>query len=309
MRLRYRTADVFTSTVFGGNPVAVVFGAQEIEPSTMQAIARDFNYSETTFILPPSDRGNTACVRIFTPRTEVPFAGHPTLGTAFLLAKEYPSVFRKVTSLRLEERAGIVHVDLLRSDDRVVGAELLAPEALGVGPKLQSSCVSNCLSLASTDLCDEVHPPTVISVGLPILVVELRSADALARSRVNLDAFGTFLPVGGADSIFAYTRDVGARGDVAYDLDARMFSPLDGIGEDPATGSAVAALAALLAKLGTLATQPLRVRQGAAMGRPSFIEVRSANSGEFGRQIYVSGTCVAVMSGTIEWNTQRETLW
>lgn len=111
----------------------------------MQEVARKFNYSETTFVMPPSDPANAARVRIFTLRTEVPFAGHPNLGTAFLLANEYEDLYRGVTSFRFEEEAGIVEVDFLRIGGRTVGAELLAPEALRVGPRITSGLAADCL--------------------------------------------------------------------------------------------------------------------------------------------------------------------
>lgn len=302
MRRRYVTADVFTDRMFGGNPVAVVLDAAGLSMAQMQALASEFNYSETTFVLPPRDPSHTAQVRIFTPRAELPFAGHPNVGTAFVLAREAAARGEAVPSdgYVFEETAGLVSVRLLRgANDAVVGAELTAPEPLSRRSEIKAERAAACLSLTAADLRTDAHTPQVISVGLPFLVVELASRDALRRARPNLSAYAEVLPLDGADAVYAYTREAaGQDGDeVGCDLQARMFSPLDGIVEDPATGSATAATAALLAELQGAGELSLRVGQGVDMGRPSLLLARAALR-DGGLTASVGGRCVGVLEGT-----------
>lgn len=300
MYRRYATADVFTDRLFGGNPVAVVLDAIGLRTAQMQAIASEFNYSETTFVLPPRDPANTAYVRIFTPRAEVPFAGHPNVGTAFVLAQHSAGRSKALPDkMVFEEAAGLVPVRLLRVREAVVGAELTAPETLSRRAKVAPEHAAACLTLPPEAVRTDRHVPQVVSVELPFLVVELASRDALRQAKPNLAAHAELLPLDGADAIYTYTRDVGedASG-MACDLQARMFSPLDGIVEDPATGSATAATAAMLAELGGDEDTTLRVGQGVDMGRSSLLLAR-VQRGADGNQIiaYVGGHCVAAMEG------------
>src|SRR6185312_3629826 len=189
MQRRYATTDVFTDRTFGGNPLSVVLDAEGLSAAQMQAIAGEFNYSETTFVLPPDDPAHTARVRIFTPRTEVPFAGHPNVGTAFVLSRQ--SAFKTQADSGIfvfEEAAGLVPLTLLREGGTVVGAELRAPQTLSRG------------SVVSREIAAHVHAPQVVSVGLPFLAVELRSREALQRSRPHFAAHALHLPLDGADA-------------------------------------------------------------------------------------------------------------
>jgi trans-2,3-dihydro-3-hydroxyanthranilate isomerase len=299
---RYVTADVFTDRMFGGNPLAVVLDARDLSTPQMQAIACEFNYSETTFVLPPEDPARTAKVRIFTPRSEVPFAGHPNIGTAFLLAREREARGEPaVDGFLFEEAAGLVPVRLIREGGNLVGAELRAPELLRVGSPVARDAAAKCLSLPAEELAVAVHPPEIVSVGLPFLVVELASRDALRRAKPNLTAYESVLPLEGADSIFAYTRDEAASPSRAETiLHARMFCPFDGSIEDPATGSATAAAIALLA---SLEREPnverhWRVHQGVDMGRPSLLLGRTETGKGSVAATYVNGRCVPVLEGT-----------
>ena len=303
MRRRYATVDVFTDTPFTGNPLAVVLDAAGLSTAQMQAIASEFNYSETTFVLPPRDRAHTAQVRIFTPRAELPFAGHPNVGTAFILARE--AARRGETppeSFVFEEGAGLVPVRLLRDGADVVGAELTAPEALSCGAEAAPEAAAACLGLTPADLRTDVHPPRVASVGLPFLIVEIATRDALRRAKPSLAAYAALFPLDGADAIYAYTRDIDAAGpEAGSDLQARMFSPLDGIVEDPATGSATAAAVALLADLRRGESLTLRIGQGVDMGRPSLLVARVETShGGAASKTYIGGRCVAVLEGAFE---------
>jgi trans-2,3-dihydro-3-hydroxyanthranilate isomerase len=302
LKRRYLTADVFTDQLFGGNPIAVVLDAVGLSTQQMQAIATEFNYSETTFVLPPKNPAHTAHVRIFTARTEVPFAGHPNIGTAFLLARARESNGAPaVDGFVFEEAAGLVPLSLLRARGEPVGAELRAPEPLSIHSRVAPEVAARCLSLQSEDIADAIHAPQIVSVGLPFVVVELVSRDALHRAKPNLSAYESLLPLDGADSIFAYVRANSAGADGAETvLHARMFSPFDGTLEDPATGSATAATIALLATLGK---QPdtqrhWRVHQGVDMGRPSLLLGRTESRNGVVVATHVSGHCVPVMEGS-----------
>jgi trans-2,3-dihydro-3-hydroxyanthranilate isomerase len=302
MKRRYVTADVFTREMFGGNPVAVVLDAAGLSTAQMQAIALEFNYGETTFVLPPRDSTHTAQVRIFTARAEVPFAGHPNVGTAFLLAREREARGDpELDAFVFEEIAGLVPLTLIREGGVTIGAELRAPEPLSVRSQVSREIAAQCLSLRSEDIAVGAHPPQILSVGLPFLVVEVATRDALRAAKPNLTAYQALLPLDGADGIYAYVvEDRKAAPSAEVVLHARMFAPFDGALEDPATGSATAATIARLAQLGSSATvdRLWRVHQGVDMGRPSLLLGRTLSRGGDVVAVHVGGTCVAVMDGT-----------
>ena len=208
MQRRYVTVDVFTERMFGGNPLAVVLDAQGLSTAQMQSIATEFNYAETTFVLPPHDAKHSAQVRIFTSRVEVPFAGHPNVGTAFVLARElelndHPPVERFV----FEEAAGLVPVRVLRNQGVVVGAELTAPERLSIRAAISTADAAACLSLAPGEIGLATHPPQVVSVGLAFLAVEVGSRDALRRAKPDVAAHERVLRPIGTDAVFTYFRE------------------------------------------------------------------------------------------------------
>lgn len=295
MKRRYVVADVFTDTPFLGNPVAVVLDAEGMSTGQMQKIAAEFGYSETTFVLPPQDVSNTAQVRIFTPTREIPFAGHPNVGTAFVLASYAALSGEQLPeTLLFEEKAGLVPVRLLKEKGMTTGAELLVPEALSCRSQVSPEKVAACLSLDVEQIKTDIHQPLVVSVGLPFLVVELVSRDALLRCVPNLQGFRATLPLDGAVSIYAYTLDTAA--DEPCDVQARMFTPR--MTEDPATGSATAAVTALLASLQGQTTLSLRVGQGVDMGRASMLYSGfDASSGT--PVVRVGGKSVITMEGTL----------
>jgi trans-2,3-dihydro-3-hydroxyanthranilate isomerase len=299
MQLRYVTVDVFTNRVFGGNPLAVVLDAEGLSAIQMQAIATEFNYAETTFVLPPWATAHTAHIRIFTPRTEIPFAGHPNVGTGVVLARELQAKGgAPLERLVFEEAAGLVPIRILRDGDTVVGAELTAPAALSVGSQVSAPDIAACLSLEATDINLKNHAPQIVSVGLPFLVAELTSRDVLRRAKPNALTHEHLLPRVGTDAIFAYIL-----GSTPEELHARMFSPLDGIPEDPATGSAAAATIALLATL-----RPERdgeiswhIEQGVDMGRPSVLLGRTEKRDGILTAVHIAGFVVQVMRGVIDF--------
>ena len=297
MQRRYITCDVFTDRAFGGNPLAVVLDAGGLSTAQMQAIASEFNYSETTFVLPPADRAHDAQVRIFTVRSEIPFAGHPNVGTAFVLATQ---VEKPPTRLLFEEKAGLVPVEILTEQGRVVSTELTAPQPLKRLSNLSAEQAAACLSLSAGDVRTDRHAPQIVSVGLSFLAVELTSREALRRARPDAAAFAKTFPYDGGDAVYLYTRDVAA-GEKLCDLHARMFHPgASGLSEDSATGSATAAAAALLADLDSTRDGELKltIGQGIDMGRPSLLKTRVRKQNGAVVSIHVGGGCVQMMEET-----------
>jgi trans-2,3-dihydro-3-hydroxyanthranilate isomerase len=295
MQRRYITVDVFTDRAFGGNPLAVVLDAGGLTTAQMQAIASEFNYSETTFVLPPQDGAHDAQVRIFTVNREIPFAGHPNVGTAFVLAT---LAAKPPARLLFEEKAGLVPVAILQDGGSVVGAELTAPERLSKLSQVSAEQVAACISLSPADIRTDRHPPQIASVGLPFLMAEVASREALRRARPDAAAFARIFPRDGSDAIYFYTRDVPAA--ETCDLQARMFHPgASGLSEDPATGSATVATAALLADLSSQKDGELKLRvgQGVDMGRPSLLLTRVVKQGGAITSAHVGGRCVQMMEG------------
>ncbi len=249
-------------------------------------------------MLPPREAGHDAEVRIFTVRSEIPFAGHPNVGTAFVLASQ---AAEPPARLRFEEKAGLVPVDILTEQGKVTGAELTAPQALKRLSSVSAEQAAACLSLSAGDVRTDRHAPHVISVGLPFLAVELASREALRRARPNADAFARIFPLDGTDAIYFYTRDVQAA-EKPCELQARMFHPgVSGFFEDPATGSATAAAAALLAELDATQQGELRltIGQGFDLGRPSLLATRAVKRDGKIASVHVGGRCVPVMQGTL----------
>jgi trans-2,3-dihydro-3-hydroxyanthranilate isomerase len=298
MERRYVTVDVFSEQVFGGNPLAVVLDAEGLSTTRMQSIAAEFNYSETSFILPPRSPEASAQVRIFTPRTEVPFAGHPNVGTAVVFAREREAQGSPpLDRLLFEEAAGPVPLTLMRQRGAVVGAELTAPKPLSAGASVSIEDAAVCLTLSASEIDVSIHSPQVVSVGLAFLVVQVASRDALRRAKGNLQAHERTLPPIGTDAVYAYSRSRGTT-----QLQARTFAPLDGIAEDPATGSATAAAIALLAAKHTERDAEIEwsVEQGVDMGRPSLILGRTHKRDGALTSVQVGGHAVPVMRGTLE---------
>jgi len=275
----YRVYDVFTDAPFGGNQLAVIPDASALPDGQLQRIAREFNYSETTFVYPPADPANTARVRIFTPTMEVPFAGHPTIGTAVCLHD-----LGTGGDMVLELGVGPIACTVDGA-----GAAFTTGVPLTRVSTLPVDFVARTLSLPDDAVVTVTHPPTLAGVGLPFVLVELATRAALADCSPDIDAFregARQYPAQLDFAVYAYCRD----GD---QIDARMFAPLDNIPEDPATGSAAAALAALLAQdLGT--NQTLTIRQGQDMGRLSIITARTDAGG-----VTISGQAVLTMEGRL----------
>lgn len=300
--IAYETVDVFTTTRFGGNPLAVILDGRDLSDTQMQQVAAEFGYSETTFVLPPSDPQNTARVRIFTPTFEMPFAGHPNVGTAFVLARQ-GSVFGRPIgeTMRFEEIAGIVDVSVLRNDGVVTGAAITAPRRLEIGLEIPVEHIAACASLTESDIVTSRHAPRMISVGATFVVAELTSRAALAQAKPNPVAFTEANAASPQpDGVFALFLYVPTP-EGPHQLSARMFAPLDNIPEDPATGSASAALAAYHLALvpEPEAESTLTLEQGVDMGRPSLIRLKAYKTGGTVYRVVVAGECVPVMRGVL----------
>ena len=300
MHVNFVTVDVFTTTQFAGNPLGVVLNAEGLSSGQMQAIAAEFNLAETTFVLPPKNPAHTAEVRIFTPRHEMPFAGHPNVGTAFALAREGKSYGRPVGGDKLifEEKAGLVPISLLKDGTTISGARLASPQLLSVMDEIPTDLVARACSLSADDILTINHRPCIASCGAPFILAELRSRDALARASGRAEIFAQEVSKYPATSTLIYTQV--DEGDI--DIRARMFAPHRGIPEDPATGSANVALIGLLAKLRPEQNLHLSkiIAQGVEMGRPSLLEAEAEKKDGSVTATYIGGRCVPVMSGTID---------
>jgi trans-2,3-dihydro-3-hydroxyanthranilate isomerase len=271
----------------------------------MQAIARELNLSETTFVFPAVDARHTAQVRIFTPGSEVPFAGHPNVGTAFVLAQ---NVLAQNTGVlpehfTFEEKAGLVRVHLLRAGDgRVTGARVAAPRALSIGTAVDAAKVAACAGLTEADILTTQHTPLVASVGTDFVIAELTDLQALARATPDVAAFrrcvSAIPELGGRLGLLLYVWIDGS----ALHLRTRMFAPLAGILEDPATGSANAALAGLLTSMapGEDVELVYDIEQGIEMGRSSRLLASARKTGEGPVFATVAGDCVMMMRGSYD---------
>jgi trans-2,3-dihydro-3-hydroxyanthranilate isomerase len=295
----YVTVNVFTKQRFGGNPLAVLPDASGLTDAQMQSIARDFNLSETTFVLPPADPRNHARVRIFTPTTEMPFAGHPNVGTGFVLATMAGDPPEHYT---FEEIAGLVRVHIQRNADGVIsGARIAAPRSLSIDIAVPTDLVAACAGLEEADFLTEAHTPLIASVGTPFVIAEVASVEALGRAQPDLSAFrrgaAAFPALAERFNLHLYVR---VDGD-ATRLQTRMFAPLSGVLEDPATGSANATLAALLTSLAPGEDVDLMydIEQGAEMGRPSEMIASARKTPEGPVSASIAGDCVPGMRGTL----------
>lgn len=295
MKRRYATVDVFTDRPFGGNPLAVVLDAEGLSSSQMQSIAAEFNYAETTFVLPPQNPDHTARVRIFTPKAELPFAGHPNVGTAFVLATAKANSGDRMI---FEETAGLVHMDLIRQGDVVVATRLAAPQALSFGEEVSLDLVAAACGLAAADIKVDMHRPRIASCGAGFLFAELNTRAALASAAPRAEVFARDLP---RDRLVGVHLYVQVRED-ARDIQTRMFAPEHGIPEDPATGAANVALIGVLAHHRPEPDLLLEktIGQGFDMGRPSVLQAAASKKNGQVIACRIGGRCVPMMAGTLE---------
>jgi trans-2,3-dihydro-3-hydroxyanthranilate isomerase len=299
-RLHYQRVDVFTNRPFGGNPLAVFTNGRGLATETMQAIAREMNLSESSFVLPPNDPAHAYRVRIFTPGSELPMAGHPTVGTSYVLAREHMiEQTRDRVMLILEEGVGDIPVEINFADGSAGMIWMTQPAPQFAARTNDVHTVAGMLSLP-TSAIDTRYPMEVVSTGVPVFFVPLVSLDAARSVSINRRAIGHFLPAFGTTEVFVFTTEVENPGSTVH---SRMFAPELGVFEDPATGAASGPLGAYLVRYGIVPASPVAYivsEQGIEMGRPSFIHIQIERRGDEIVRVQVGGECVYVGEGFIE---------
>ncbi len=297
---RFVTLDVFTSRAFGGNQLAVFPDASGIPEDVLIQITREFNFAEVTFCYPPMNPAHTKRVRIFTPAREIPFAGHPTVGTAIALIELGLAGTHAgdTAKLVLEEGVGPIPVTVKRAPGAATFAQFSTAKLAEVGPAVPGNDVlAEVLSMGANDILSAPMAAQNVSCGLPFLLVPLKSVDAVSRSRVRMDRWETALKSAWAPDIFLFAKD--PSGGAAH-FHARMYGPGVNVPEDPATGSANACLAGYLAARAPQKDGTLRwtVDQGVEMGRPSRIEIEADKSAGAVTAIRVGGNAVMMTEGS-----------
>lgn len=299
MALRYHLLDVFTTRPFGGNPLAVFPDAGGLDAATMQRVAGELNLSESIFLLPPTRPDALRRARIFTPKMELPFAGHPTLGAAHLLVETgVAPLVDGEARFALEEAAGLIPLVVRRGDDGALVAQLTAAQAPVAGPPAPPRAeLARLLGLGEGDLAADAEA-AAISVGVPFLLVPLASRAALGRARLDLDRWREQLADAWAPHVAVFCREPAAPD---ADLGVRMFAPAMGIVEDPATGAAAACLAAWLAWREPAADGAFAwtIEQGVEMGRPSRLAIAADKRGGAVAAIRVGGASVRLGAGEL----------
>ncbi|MBI1252332.1 MAG: PhzF family phenazine biosynthesis isomerase [Alphaproteobacteria bacterium] len=295
--LPFATLDVFTDRRFAGNPLAVVWDADALNDQQMQAIAREFNLSETVFVRRPENPVHTAAVRVFTPGRELPFAGHPTVGTAvFLAERQHGRASNLDTIITLEERIGLVRCAVKINADGASFAEFDAPKlAEEIGPAASDAALAQALSLTPEDIGFDRHMPTLYSAGVTFAFAPVKTLAALARAKPSA---GFTKDVLGVTEVYVYAR---LPEESPHAFRARMFAPEIGVVEDPATGSAAAAFAGVCARFEGLADgwHTLPIEQGVEMGRPSLIGLEIELAGGLLNAVRIGGKAIGVSEGRI----------
>ena len=299
MDLEFYTVDVFSNKIFGGNPLAIFTNTDDISTDLMQSIASEVNYSETVFIQKPKNKDNTAKVKIFTPKNELPFAGHPNVGAGFLLScfpNLIPGNYSK-NKMVFEEIAGLVNVIPQYNGNTVVGSKIEAPNKFHKLETVPTTAIQNCIETNEGSIITSNDPPVVAGVGLDFVIAEVQNKEILNNARCNISAFSE------ADKNFSYGDDffslmIYYRGN-QQNIFARVFAPLSGIVEDAATGSACGALGALLASQNNDRNNKYnyKIYQGEMIGRPSLINVSILKEKGQIKRTYISGECVLVSKG------------
>ena len=299
MARRFQILDVFTEAALAGNPLAVVLDAEGLDDSCMQAIAAEFNLSETVFVFEPRNTINSARVRIFTPKRELPFAGHPTVGAAALVAHLRAADLLAVQDLRivLEEKIGDVVCVARRRKGQPLGAYLelpKLPERLHSEPPSVGEIASG-LRLEPQDIGFDGHEPSLYSAGAPYLFVPIRSLDTIGRAAPGIMPWATE----DGPATFLYTRETAREGSAYH---ARMFGGAWGVAEDPATGSAAAAFAGVVQAFDRPrdGEHMLVIEQGFEMGRPSLISLGLVIEKGALASATIGGSVVLIGSGSLD---------
>ena len=294
-KLSYHLLDVFTDRAFGGNPLAVFTDGRGVSDAQMQAIARELNLSETTFVLPPRDPKHDFQVRIFTPRSELPMAGHPTIGTAFILAREG---IHKKPGVVFEEGVGPVPVTIGLNEGAPGFIEMRQPLP-SFGPRVEDRTgIAQMLSLPDAAIRD--LPLEVVSCGNPFFFVGVDGLESIRRIRFRADIGERIVKEVRATGVFVFTTETEFPGSHMH---GRLFAPGEGILEDPATGSAAGPLGCYVSRYALREkSDEMRclLEQGIEMGRPSFLHIRIAHDGDEISEVYVGGTCHYMGAGHLE---------
>lgn len=303
--LKYSLVDVFTTTPFGGNQLAVFHENATLKTETMQMIARELNLSETVFIQPTSDSISEKRLRIFTPKVELPMAGHPTIGAAYVLADNGTLATKKgQNDWVLEEGVGDVPVTVYKDDSQISKIEMLQPSPIFGEKYLNTKIAAKLLSLSIEDL-DTDLPIQTVSTGVPFLFIPVRSLSAIKRINFRTDIWEAYFSSNpNTKHIFTFTTETEEANSTIH---SRMFAPAMGISEDPATGGASGPLGAYLVEYGVIPptkndTYILRSEQGIEMGRPSFIDISIVKEENEFKEIKIGGNCVIIGSGEIYLN-------
>lgn len=303
--IKFYQADVFTDEPFGGNPVAVIPDAEGLNDDRLQQIAREMNLSETVFVFPPTDKAAVVRLRIFTPTQEIPFAGHPVLGTFFILAAlRMIPVKESVTRVMQECNIGLFPVELHAEDGRVERVVMTQPKPEFLGPVEETEDlykVASALGLSKHVIADTKWPIEVVSTGLPVMIVPVRTLTAVRSIRPDASAIMDVCRRFGANGIMAFTT---VTVEPSATVHTRMFAPSIGILEDPATGSASGALGAYLVQNGVVDVAPrteIISEQGYAIDRPSKIFVQVDSDDDIIQSVKVGGECVMVVEGTLNF--------
>ena len=301
-KLHYHLVDVFTDRPFGGNQLAVFTNGSGISSETMQSLAKELNLSETTFVLPPVDPANDYRVRIFAPAVELPMAGHPTIGTSFILAKDnVPGPPEQITTLRLEEGVGTIRVNIEWQDGHPAFIEMNQPLPTFGSRFTDARVIADMLSVETEAITDTGLPLEVVSCGVPILFVPLRDLQAARSIRFRLDVWERVLRDFETPNVFAFTMETEVKGSTVH---SRAFVPASGIFEDPGTGGASGPLGCYLVRhkvLGPARKVEFQSEQGLEIGRPSFIKIRIEQNEEGDiSAVGVGGQCHFMGKGYFE---------
>lgn len=302
MALSYSVYDVFTDTKLAGNPLAVIFDGEGLDDAAMQAVARETNLSETVFVQPANNPAYTARIRIFTPGRELPFAGHPTVGTAIALAEKAHGAGTLDLVSVLEENVGPVRCAVRLRDGEASFAEFDLPRKSQQIPlPLDKLGIADALSLKTTEIGFENHVPSIWSAGVPFLMVPVHDVGAAERLEFDPQLWEKTVPFvdGALASAYIYCR--GGVNHVAK-FHARMFASGMGVSEDPATGSAAAALSGAINHFDRLTDghHPILIEQGLEMGRPSFIHLHMDIEGGAISNARIGGQAVRIATGTLD---------
>jgi len=296
----FHWVDVFTDRAFGGNQLAVFTDGQGVPPELMQQLAKEFNFSEITFVLPPKNPDNDFWVRIFTPAAEMDMAGHPTVGTAFVLAREgLIDTSGDETRIVFEEGVGDIPVAVQWEDGAPTTIWMTQPLPQ-FGPYYPDrAAIADMLSLEASDIAADL-PLEVVSCGVPLLFVPLKDLRAIRNLKFRQDVWKRTLKGSDAELVFVFTQETEREGSTVH---SRMFAPSLNIPEDPATGAASGPLGCYLVRHGLVGpdgAQSIVSEQGFEMGRPSIIHIQIDHAGEAITGVRIGGQTVYVGQGTIQ---------